>query len=98
MQCTIGYIQIKGVSVMETINIHLNEEDARFIKEYVEAKQLDLSIFIRDVMIEHIQNERDLNRFHETMYHHQKASKAISFEEMMKGDLVLDQALSLVNA
>ncbi len=98
MQCTIGYIQIKGVSVMETINIHLNEEDARFIKEYVEAKQLDLSIFIRDVMIEHIQNERDLNRYHETMYHHQKASKAISFEEMMKGDLVLDQALSLVNA
>lgn len=98
MQCTIGYIQIKGVSVMETINIHLNEEDARFIKEYVEAKQLDLSIFIRDVMIEHIQNERDLNRYHETMYHHQKASKAISFEEMMKGDLVLDQALGLVNA
>lgn len=98
MQCTIGYIQIKGVSVMETINIHLNEEDARFIKEYVEAKQLGLSIFIRDVMIEHIQNERDLNRYHETMYHHQKASKAISFEEMMKGDLVLDQALGLVNA
>ncbi|MEJ6528794.1 type II toxin-antitoxin system RelB family antitoxin [Exiguobacterium sp. USCH10] len=69
---------------METINIHLNEEDVRFIKEYVEAKQLHLSIFIRDVMIEHIQNERDLNRYHETMYHHQKASKAISFEEMMK--------------
>lgn len=55
MQCTIGYNQIKGVSVMETINIHLNEEDASVIKEYVEA-----------------------------MYHHQKESKAISFEEMMK--------------
>ncbi len=84
MQFVIGYNQIKGVSVMETINIHLNEEDASVIKEYVEAKQLHLSTFIRDVMIEHIQKERDLNRYHETMYHHQKESKAISFEEMMK--------------
>ncbi len=84
MQYTIGYNQIKGVSVMETINIHLNEEDARVIKEYVEAKQLHLSTFIRDVMIEHIQNERDVNRYHETMHHYQKEPKAILFEEMMK--------------
>ncbi|TCI65778.1 type II toxin-antitoxin system RelB family antitoxin [Exiguobacterium sp. SH0S2] len=71
---------------MGTISVRLNEEDERLIREYAKTKNLDLSTLFRGAVLERIENDLDLELYHEAMNAHQEHFEAISFEGMM-GDL-----------
>ncbi|WP_070327788.1 type II toxin-antitoxin system RelB family antitoxin [Exiguobacterium aurantiacum] len=69
---------------MGTISVRLKEEDERLIREYAKTKNLDLSTLFWGAVLERIENDLDLELYHEAMNEHQEHSEAISFEGMME--------------
>lgn len=48
---------------MSTISLRLNEKDDTLIRKYAELNQVDLSTFIRQAVIDKIEDEYDLTLF-----------------------------------
>ncbi len=69
---------------MSTISIRLDDQDARLIKEYAKANNITISTLVRDVAIDRIEGEIDLQLYHDFMATYRKKSESISFDDMMK--------------
>jgi predicted DNA-binding protein len=76
---------------MKTISVRLDDQDTRLIKEYAKTKNITISTLVRDAVLDRIEDEIDLQLYHDSMEAHRKKSKAISFDDMMKG-LVLNRS------
>lgn len=69
---------------MGTISVRLDDQDTRLIKQYAKAKNITISSLIRDAVLNRIEDEIDLQLYHDSMAAHRKNSEAISFNDMMK--------------
>jgi len=69
---------------MSTISVRLDDQDTRLIKEYAKAKNITISTLVRDAVLDRIEDEIDLQLYHDSMAAHRKKSEAISFEDMVK--------------
>jgi len=49
---------------MSTISLRLNEKEDKLIRKYAELHNMDLSSFIRETVLEKIEDEYDLTLFH----------------------------------
>lgn len=74
---------------MSTISVRINDQDVRLIKEYAKAKNSTISTLVRDAVLDRIEDEIDLQLYHDSMATHRKKSEAISFDDMIK-ELVLE--------
>ncbi|WP_214803086.1 type II toxin-antitoxin system RelB family antitoxin [Exiguobacterium sp. ERU656] len=69
---------------MSTISVRLDDQDTRLIKEYAKAKNITISTLVRDAVLDRIEDEIDLQLYHDSMAAHRKNSEAISFDNMIK--------------
>ncbi|WP_029341494.1 type II toxin-antitoxin system RelB family antitoxin [Exiguobacterium acetylicum] len=69
---------------MSTISIRLDDQDARLIKEYAKANNITISSLVRDIVIDRIEGEIDLQFYHDLMATYRKKSESISFDDVMK--------------
>jgi len=74
----------KELIIMSTISVRLDDQDTRLIKEYAKAKNITISTLVRDAVLDRIEDEIDLQLYHDSMAAHRKKSEAISFGDMMK--------------
>jgi len=65
---------------MSTISVRLDDEDTRLSKEYAKAKNITISTLVLD----RIEDEIDLQLYHDSIAAQRKKSEAISFDDMMK--------------
>ncbi len=49
-----------------------------------EGKNITISTLVRDAVLDRIEDEIDLQLYHDSMAAHRKKSEAISFDDMMK--------------
>ncbi|TYQ16589.1 UNVERIFIED_CONTAM: hypothetical protein Cloal_3146 [Acetivibrio alkalicellulosi] len=68
---------------MSTISIRLNDKDDTLIRKYAELHQVDLSTFIRQAVIEKIEDEYDLTLF-DKVWEEEKDQEKLSHEELKK--------------
>lgn len=76
---------------MQTISLRLNEKDNDLIRKYAQLHGESLSDFIRNTLMEKIENEYDLQLFNK-VWEEQKNQKTYSLEETKK-ELGLDYDL-----
>ncbi|WP_107995275.1 type II toxin-antitoxin system RelB family antitoxin [Trichococcus paludicola] len=69
---------------MGTISLRMDEEDAKFIKEYAKDNNITVSALLRNAVLEKIENEIDLELYHTAMKQHIRNPQVLSFDEMMK--------------
>ncbi|MDW2887098.1 type II toxin-antitoxin system RelB family antitoxin [Exiguobacterium artemiae] len=69
---------------MSTISVRLDDQDTRLIKEYAKVKNSTISTLGRDAILDRIEDEIDLQFYHDSMAAHRKKSEAISFDDMIK--------------
>ncbi len=60
---------------MATISVRLNNEDSNLIKEYAKANGYTISQLIRDVLIEYIEDDLDVEQKKEIMEAREKMHK-----------------------
>ncbi len=72
---------------MSTISIRLNDKDDMLIRKYAELHNMDLSSFIRQAVIEKIEDEYDLTLFNK-VWDEDKNQERISHDDL-KRDLGL---------
>jgi len=68
---------------MGTITLRLREDEERLIKEYAKAKNITVSALFRDTVLEKIEDEIDLERYHAAMKQHLENHQSLAFEEMV---------------
>lgn len=68
---------------MSTISLRLNEKDDAIIRKYAELHNTDLSSFIREAVMEKIEDEYDLTLFNLVWEQEQKEEK-ISHNELKR--------------
>ncbi len=68
---------------MSTISIRVSEKDNTLIRKYAQIHNMDLSTFIRQAVLEKIEDEYDLEIFNR-VWEKDKNSEMISHEELMK--------------
>jgi hypothetical protein len=68
---------------MGTISLRLSDKDDTLIRKYAELHQMDLSTFIRQTLIEKIEDEFDLTLF-DKIWKEEKNQKRISHEDVKK--------------
>ena len=68
---------------MGTISLRLNDKDDTLIRKYAELHKMELSSFIRQAVIEKIEDEYDLSLFNKVWDEEQKLEK-LSHEEIKK--------------
>lgn len=68
---------------MSMIFVRLNDEDVRIIKEYAKAKNMKISVLVLDAVLERIEDEIEMQLFHDSRAAYRKPSKAITFDDMM---------------
>lgn len=69
---------------MSMISVRFDDQDTRLIKEYAKAKNTTISELVRDAVLDRIENEFDLQLYHDSMAGYSKNSSAISFDDMMR--------------
>jgi uncharacterized protein (DUF1778 family) len=74
----------KGVIIMSTISLRIDEEEEKLIKEYAKAKNITISALFRNAVLEKIEDEIDLELYHAAMKQHKENPQVLSFEEMME--------------
>lgn len=72
---------------MSTISLRLNDKDDKLIRKYAELHNMDLSSFIRETVLEKIEDEYDLTLFNKVWDQDQKEER-VSHEDL-KRDLGL---------
>ncbi|MCD6321921.1 MAG: CopG family transcriptional regulator [Clostridiales bacterium] len=68
---------------MGTVSLRLNSKDDTLIRKYAELHNMDLSAFIRQAVIEKIEDEYDLTLFNK-VWREEKDQERISHEEIKK--------------
>ncbi len=68
---------------MSTVSLRLNDKDDSLIRKYAELHNMDLSTFIRQAVIEKIENEYDLKLFNK-VWEEEKNQERISHEDLKK--------------
>lgn len=68
---------------MSTISLRLNERDDALIRKYAELHHVDLSTFIRQAVIEKIEDEYDLTLFNK-VWEAEKEDERLSHDEVKK--------------
>lgn len=68
---------------MGTVSLRLNSKDDTLIRKYAELHNMDLSSFIRQAVIEKIEDEYDLTLFNK-VWEEEKNQERISHEELKK--------------
>ena len=72
---------------MSTISLRLSDKDDKLIRKYAELHNMDLSSFIRETLLEKIEDEYDLTLFNKVWDEEQKEER-VSHEDL-KRDLGL---------
>lgn len=72
-----------GGVTMSTVSLRLNEKDDTLIRKYAELHNMDLSSFIRQAVIEKIEDEYDLTLFNK-VWEEEHASERITHKELKK--------------
>lgn len=67
-----------------TISIRLNEEDAKLIKSYAELNKTTISEFVRNAIMEKIEDEYDLECYYKAMEEFEKNPKTYTHEEVKR--------------
>ncbi len=68
---------------MSTVSLRLNDKDDSLIRKYAELHNMDLSTFIRQAVIEKIENEYDLKLFNK-VWEEEKNQDRMSHEDLKK--------------
>lgn len=68
---------------MRTFSIHFNKKEDMLIRKYVELHNLDLSTFIRETLIEKIEDEFDLTLFNK-VWEEEQAETHIAHNQVKK--------------
>ncbi len=68
---------------MSTVSLRLNDKDDSLIRKYAELHNIDLSTFIRQAVIEKIENEYDLKLFNK-VWEEEKDQERISHDDLKK--------------
>ena len=68
---------------MGTVSLRLNSRDDALIRKYAELNNIDLSTFIRQAVIEKIEDEYDLELF-DKVWELEKDGERFSHEEVLK--------------
>lgn len=68
---------------MSTISLRLNDKEDTLIRKYAELHQMDLSTFIRQAVIEKIEDEYDLSLF-DKVWEEEKNQEKLSHENLKK--------------
>ncbi|MCF8020813.1 CopG family transcriptional regulator [Petrocella atlantisensis] len=68
---------------MSTISIRLNDKDDTLIRKYAQLHQMDLSSFIRQAVIEKIEDEYDLTLFNK-VWEEERYQDRISHDDLKK--------------
>ncbi|MCH4888599.1 CopG family transcriptional regulator [Acidaminobacter sp. JC074] len=68
---------------MSTVSLRLNKKDDTLIRKYAELHNMDLSTFIRQAVIEKIEEEYDLTLFNK-VWEEEKDQERISHEDVKK--------------
>ena len=66
---------------MSTISLRLNDRDNTLIRKYAELNGMELSAFIRQTVIEKIEDEYDLALF-DKVWNEERNQKRISHEQL----------------
>jgi len=72
---------------MSTISLRLNDKDDKLIRKYAELHNMDLSSFIRETVLEKIEDEYDLTLFNK-VWDEEQNEERISHNDL-KRDLGL---------
>ena len=67
-----------------TISIRLNEEDAKLIKSYAELNKTTISEFVRNAIMEKIEDEYDLEYYYKAKKEFDENPKTYTLEEVKK--------------
>lgn len=68
---------------MSTVSLRLNDKDDTLIRKYAELHNMDLSAFIRQAVIEKIEDEYDLTLFNK-VWEEEHSSERITHEDLKK--------------
>ncbi len=67
-----------------TISIRLNEEDAKLIKSYAKLNKTTISEFVRNAIMEKIEDEYDLECYYKAKKEFDENPKTYTLEEIKK--------------
>ena len=67
-----------------TISIRLNEEDAKLIKSYAELNKTTISEFVRNAIMEKIEDEYDFKCYYKSKKEFDENPKTYTLEEVKK--------------
>jgi len=67
-----------------TISIRLNEEDAKLIKSYAKLNKTTISEFVRNAIMEKIEDEYDLECYYKAKKEFDENPKTYTLEEVKK--------------
>ena len=67
-----------------TISIRLNEEDAKLIKSYAKINKTTISEFVRNAIMEKIEDEYDLECYYKAKKEFDENPKTYTLEEVKK--------------
>ena len=68
---------------MSTVSLRLNDKDDTLLRKYAELHNMDLSTFIRQAVIEKIEDEYDLSLF-DKVWEEEQNEECISHEDLKK--------------
>jgi RHH-type transcriptional regulator, rel operon repressor / antitoxin RelB len=68
---------------MSTVSLRLNDRDNTLIRKYAELNGMELSAFIRQAVIEKIEDEYDLALFNK-VWEQEQDQKRLSHEQLKK--------------
>ena len=68
---------------MSTISLRLSEKEDTLIRKYAELHHLDLSSFIRETVLEKIEEEYDLSLFN-TVWEQEKNQERMKHQDVKK--------------
>jgi len=68
---------------MSTVSLRLNDKDDTLLRKYAELHNMDLSTFIRQAVIEKIEDEYDLSFFDKVWEEEQNAER-ISHDDLKR--------------
>ena len=69
----------KGGLIMTTISLRVNDDESKLIHDYVSVNQLNMSQFIRDAVLDKIENDLDLDE-DRILYAFEKAKQEKTYD------------------
>jgi predicted DNA-binding protein len=67
-----------------TISLRLNDNDSQIVKNYAALNDISVSEFVRRIIIERIEDERDLKIYEKALENHKSNPVTYSLEEVKK--------------